>query len=240
MPTSRTANDLIKDALLLLNVVNPSETPTDADAQQVLNTLQDLLAEWSDDGLLVPVVTTETLTLASGTASYTVGQNGTPSLTTVRPELVNGAFIREGSYDYQMQIIGEREYRLTLDKSTATSRPDKLYVLYSAPNATFYPLPVPDTTYSLVFVSTKPFSEPAILTEDLLNTTLLPRNYYSALKWNLACEMGPYFEKQPNQWMLRRAAVTKNQLVGLNIARRLEAVRLELAGGKGGGTILGY
>jgi hypothetical protein len=135
-----------------------------------------------------------------------------------------------------VELIGEREYRLLLDKTTS-GRPDKLWVNYTAPNVKFNLHPSPDAVYSLYFVSIKSFTEPTALTTDLLNTSLIPRHFYSALKWNLAAEIGPYFEKLPNEWMLRRAMVTKNQLINLNLANLLEPTRLEITGSRSDGNI---
>ena len=232
-------NDLVQDVLQLLNVVNPSETPVAADSQTVLNAIANLLAEWSDGGVMVPSITTEYFTTTAGSASYTVGEHGAPSLNTVRPEEVQMAWIRDGDIDYNIKIIGQRAFN---EPGTSISgRPDALWVNYSAPNAVFYFSPTPDATYTIYFTSFKPFIEPSSLFETLLNTVTLPRNYYNAVKWNTAVEVAPYFEKEPSALLQGRALMTKQAIIGQNLARNMEPARIEVSDYRsGGGSILGY
>jgi len=234
MATTRTALDLITASLQTLGVYGAAETLSAEDAQLGLDTLQDLLAEWSDGGLVVPCTVTEAITLVVGQVSYTVGQSGTPSLNTVRPEQIMSAFVRDsGSTDYYVQIIGETAYNAISDKSGIPGRPDRIFPRYSAPNITVYAYPAPDAIESLYITSVKPFTEPTAYTEELLNTTTIPRNFYNALKWNLAMELSTPFQREVGQLIVKRAQDTKRSIVNLNMARTVEAVPLGFGSQKG-------
>ncbi len=187
---------------------------------------------------MVPMRTTEYLTLTPGSGSYTVGEHGAASLNTIRPEKVEQAWVVSGDTDYYLSIIGANEYNLLDDSVQGT--PENLYVKYSAPNAVFYVNPIPDAAYNLYFSHWKGLNEPVYFTESLLNTTELPRNYYNALKFSLAVDIAPYFEKQPSEMVVRRSMTAKSAILNLNLARNLEPVKLEIADPGRSGTILGY
>ena len=235
MATTRTTLDLITASLQTLGVYAAAETLTSEDAELSMDTLQDLLAEWSDGGLMVPCMVTEAITLVPGQIPYTVGQSGTPSLNTVRPEQVMEAFISDsGGSTYPVEIIGAKAFLALSLNSTAVGRPDRIFPEYSAPNMTVYVYPAPTDADSLYIVSIKPFLEPTTLPEHLLNTTQIPRNFYNALKWNLALELAAPFQREPSPLLIKRATDTKKTVRNLNMARTIEPVSLGFFQRKGG------
>ena len=235
MATTRTALDLITAALQTLGVYGATETLSAEDAHLGLETLQDMIAEWSDGGLTIPCTVTEAITLVVGQVAYTVGENGVPSLFTVRPEQIVGAFVRDsGNYDYFVEIIGERAYNSLQNKSGISGRPDRLFAKYSAPNITVYVYPEPDAAESLYITSVKSFTEPTAYTEELLDTTTIPRNFYNALKWNLAMELSTPFQREITPLIAKRARDTKKSIINLNMARTVEPVDLGFGSNKGG------
>jgi hypothetical protein len=90
--------------------------------------------------------------------------------------------------------------------------------------------PSPDTADNLYITSIKTFTEPTTYTENLMTTTQLPRNYFNALKWNLAIELSTPFNREPTQLMVKRAVETKNYIKKLNMARTVEPVRIDIMG----------
>ena len=241
MATNRTVSDLIRAVVNVLGLYAPSEALIADDQSVILDAIQDLLAEWSDAGLIVPCLTTEPVTLVVAKASYTIGQSGSPDLNTVRPENIIGAYVRSGTTDNSVEIIGKTAYDAISDKTSA-GRPDKLYPSYSAPNMTIYLYPVPDAIESLYITSHKPFTEPTLYSEQLLNTTGIPRNYYNALKFNVALDVAPIFNQQAPALVTARAMQTKRTIINLNAARRTEAVGMDVAAmdgsSSGGGNIM--
>lgn len=235
MATSRTVRQLIESVLWIVGAYAPGESLKSKDTSTALRVMQDLLAEWSDGGLIVPSIVQEPITLVIGQASYTVGEDGSPDLDTVRPEQIIGAWVRDSSnYDHPVGIIDERRYRLITSKTTS-SRPTGIWYNATAPNGTVYAYPTPNAGESLYISSIKPFKEPTKLTEDLLNTTEIPRNYHNALKWNMVLEISPEYGKEITLIMIKRATDTLNTIISLNAARRVEPVSIEVqtAGGEG-------
>jgi hypothetical protein len=231
MATVRTTLDLIIAALQVIGAYSVAQPTAAEDAQIGFDTLQDLLAEWSDGGLMVPCTVMEAVALVVGQEVYTIGESGTPDLTTIRPEQIVRAFVRDASGDeFPVDIIGEGQYRALVAQGLSVGRPDCLFPKYSAPNATIYLYPEPNAIELLFLVSIKPFIEPTVYTENLLTTTELPRNYFNALKWNLALELCTPFLREPTPLIVKRALETKNYIRKLNMARSVAPVSLGVIG----------
>ena len=225
---TRTANDLVMAVGRTLGLFHPGETPAASDSSVILGAIQDLLAEWADGGLLVPYEVTEGINLIVSQVSYTVGESGSPSLDTVKPELITGAYVRSGGYDYPVEIIDKKAYDAILNKTLA-GRPDKIYVAYTAPNITIYTYPVPDATDVLYITSKKTMTEPVNLTDDLTETLNIPRNYFNALRYNVAVDVAPMFNMEPSATVASRAIMTKRTIISLNVARNSGPVALEVS-----------
>lgn len=230
MATDRTVRQLIEAALRKAGVAVPGETIAGDDIQTALEEFQDLLAEWGTAGLLVPFSTWEAITLVIGQANYTVGENGSPDLNTVRPEEIMGAFVRDASdYDHPVVIIGQEQYRSFTDKDNATSRPTALWYNPTAPNGTVYVVPAPASAEDLYICGLKPLEEPSELTDNLLDDLSIPRNYYNPLKWTLCVELCPEYGREPTMTMMKRAMEGIDTIKRMNAARRQEPVQLDVA-----------
>lgn len=227
MATVRNINRLI-DAVLkdILHVYRMDETVSNDDKQTLLYAIQDRLAAWADD-IIIPVVATESLSMVSGTATYTIGESGSPSLNTARPDKVVGAYVREGDYDYPVGIISEAVYRTITDKSS-TGRPEKLYPLYGTPNVTIYLWPVPDSTDTLYVVLQQIMTEPTTYTQDTFATLGLPGYIYNALKWRVAIDIAPGFERQLTQEILWNANDAYANMTSKHLARNMRGALVEM------------
>lgn len=225
MPTARTATHLI-DGALALNAIFPRGGTPDANFRtDALTALQDLLAE-----LEIPWSTWEAITLVVGQESYTVGENGSPDLDTVRPNQITGAFVRNASNrDYPVGIIDEGQYKLEVDKGTANSRPKQLWYNPTSPNGTVYTIPAPAAIESLYICSDKPMAEPATIDTDILNTTLIPRAIYNDLKWILAEEIAPRYGKVPSRKVEKRADEGRDNILRIDAIRKAGVTQLDLA-----------
>lgn len=204
-----------------------------------MDIVQDLLAEWSANGLMVPCAVTEYFSTTDGSTAYTIGESGSPTLNTELPLNIIRAWVRDDNIDTSIEIIGERQYNLIADKTVAGS-PEKMFVKYGSPNLSVYLYPTPDAVYDVYFSHYKALNEPAYFTDSLLNTLEIPRYYYNAIKHNAALEVAAYFEKQPSEFMNFRAKQTKAQLLALNLAKSLESATFELVTPGNTGTIISY
>lgn len=230
MATARTISDVVYRALRLLHVIRADETPQTADLNTGLSVLQDMMAAWATDGVMIPMAIWEHFTLIPNQSTYTVGEDGTPTLATVRPETVLQAYLLDSAgYTHPIEIISENEYAGILDKSLTNEFPTSVFVKYTSPNLTMTFYEVPDTAYEFYFVSNKPFIEPSSLSEDVFLDIEIPRSYHKALADNLAVELAPeYGVQELSQLVLAAAVKGKNALVSASAARRVNPARIDL------------
>lgn len=231
MTTARTVQEVIKTALRKIGEYDSGETVSDGDMQTGLDAFQDLISEWAADGVLIPSITTDSLTLVIGQVTYTLGENGSPDLSTVRPERITGAYVQDSSgYDYHVQIIGERAYRAIRDKDLAGgSRPDNAWYNATAPNGTLEVWPAPANAETMYLTGEKPITEPSTLTQNLLDDLSIPRNYANPIIYNLSVHLAPEFGSEPTQTIIGLAGSGLNKIRGLNAARRAQPAQLEIA-----------
>lgn len=228
MATARTVTQLIQTALRRLGVLAASETVDSNDTATGLIVLQDLVSEWSGENLVIPSEADETITLVADKGSYTIGENGTPDKSTTRPLRINSAYVTDSdSYNHPVEILTKRQYDDIPDK-TQTGRPFNLYYNPTVPNGTIYLFYVPDTAETLHIVSYKPLTDPAQLTDNLADTTGIPRAYHNPLAWALVQELAPEYGIDPSLYMQRRALESKAAIISLNAANRLTPAALEI------------
>ena len=190
MATVRTINRLIRAVLSdILGVCNPAQPIEAEDARTVKEAIQDRLAAWTGV-ITIPVVTTESFSMVSGTASYTIGEDGSPSLDTVRPDQIVGAYIKSNGLDSSVRIITENQYRNIADKTTS-GQPTRAFPDYKTPNITLFLYPVPDTTDRIYIASIKTYTEPTQLNDDTFVDLGIPGVVYNALKWRIAIDVAP-------------------------------------------------
>ena len=229
MATVRTVRQIIEGAFRIIGVHEVGETPEPEDTATALETLQDIIAEHAGSWI-IPFIVQQAITLVAGQASYTIGENGAPGLNTQRPEQINGAFIRSGGYDYPVNILGERAYRTMVDKTTS-GRPEWLWYNPTAPNGTIYVYPVPDDATDALWISSaKSLAEPTGLTQNMLDTVSIPRNYHNPLKKILALELCEEYGKPPSQLLMVQANESESRLLSLNAARMVSPAMLEVPG----------
>lgn len=227
MATAKTVRQLLEGSLRLAGVAEAGETVESEDIAVALEVFQDILAEEAGS-LFVPYVVQEAITLVVAQTTYTVGENGSPDLNTQRPEQIIGAFVRSsGGYDYPVDIIGEQQYKGIVDKD-ASGRPQYIWYNPTAPNGTIYTHYTPNAAESLYIDSIKTLSEPSTLTQSLLDTVGIPRNYHNPLKWMLALELCGEYGKDPTMLMVKKDDDARRKLVSLNAARSVQPVALEI------------
>jgi hypothetical protein len=234
MATARTVTQVIQAALRRIAVLDPGVTVDTNDTTTGLEAFQDLISELASEDMMIPSIAIESFDLVADQASYTIGEDGTPDKSTRRPEDIVGAYIRDSSdYDYPVDIVGEADYRQYRDKSLS-GRPDKLWYNPTVPNGTIYLWQVPDTVETLYIQSYKPLTDPAQLSDELEDDTLIPRNYHNYLKYALAVEIAPEYGIAPPAWMVGKSIELKSKIMSKNAGRRVKPVPLEISRVPGG------
>ncbi len=199
-----TALGIIKSAMRKSGILVKSEDPSADEAVDALEMLNDLLASWSNDSMVVYARTLESFTLNSGVPSYTIGPSGT--FDTIRPIKIISAYVRSGGIDYSLEIESEENYDAVALKSTG-SIPEFIIFSNAFPlaNLTFYPTPA--TQYTL-FLRTEKQLTSFTLSQDVD----LPPGWKRALIHNLAVELAPEYGQQVSPEVYEIAKESKSEI----------------------------
>jgi hypothetical protein len=185
-------------------ILTKSEDPSADEAADGLDMLNDLLASWSNDSMIVYARTLENFTLTSGTASYTIGSGGT--FNTVRPIKIISAYVRSGGVDYPLSVASEENYDAVSFKSNGAI-PDFLVYSNAYPLATLTFYPTPAEGNQLYLRTEKQLSE------FTLNQTVdLPPGWKRALIHNLAVELAPEYGQPIPQEVVMIARESKGEI----------------------------
>lgn len=208
-----TVSDLIKGSLRLLGVTAAGETPSSAELSDGLSSLNDLLEDWSNDGLLIYSKVIESVTLVAGTGSYTIGTSG--DFNTARPQKITEIMSKQVGSDIEtpVRIIEDsQEWARIVDKTTQGTDPECVFYNPTHALGTLYVWPVPSTASSLVLHSIKPLTAYSATSD----TVTLPPGYKKALRYDLAIELAPEYGKEPSMLILGNAAESKARIMRVN------------------------
>lgn len=183
-----TALDIITRAAKIIGVLHKSETMDSDESADGLVALNDMIASWSNNSLIIYARTWENFTLAGGTASYLIGTGQT--FNTAKPLKIVAAFIRSGGIDYPLQIITDEEYQLGISLKTTQGGPSG-YLSYdnAHPYGTIRLYPVPSAADSIYLLTEKAMTAFSALT----TTVDLPAGFNEALAYNLAVRLAPEY-----------------------------------------------
>ena len=208
-----TPKDIATGALRVIHAIDPADTPDPSEVNQALDAMWMMLESWYADSIMVFASVKENFTLANGTAAYTIGPSGT--FNTPRPTKINGSYIRVNDHDYPVRIIQEQQYRRINEKSTS-DRPKWLYYHPAWPLGTIFLYCTPDQNYDLHIWSEKPLAEVG-KTADVNFEGV----YNRAVKFNLAVDLAPEYEKPVPVNVAALAKSSKTAIISLNAARQV-------------------
>lgn len=198
------------------------QTPTGAesdDALIVLNLLADALGI---ERLLLYALTRTTTTLASGTASYTIGSGG--SIDVARPTWIESAGLvldtaATTPSEIPLPILTDDEYARVPQKTLQSSQPSAIWYDHGFDvdgYGLIYPLPIPDvaTTQLVLYTPSGAVSQFA----DLTTAYTYPKGYGRALRKVLALELAPMYPMvTPSPFLVRQAADAKAAIKMSNV-----------------------
>jgi len=185
-------------------ILTKAEVPAADEASDALDTLNDILASWSNDSLTVYERVTESFALTAGKASYTIGEGG--DFNTIRPIKIIEAHTRLGTTDYLMKLVSDKVFQGIVSKNTG-STPDYLNFTNAYPLATLNFYPIAPGGYTLFLTSEKE------LAEFTLNQTVsLPPGWRKAITDTLAVELSVEYGQQPNPLLLQIAKDSKGNI----------------------------
>lgn len=172
---------LVNRALRMLGVLETGKTAGSDESSEALTVLNARIDAYRNDGLMCYAFREETLTLSNGTASYTLGTSGSPSLNTTRPLEIKAAWIVDSSNDYPVEIINDLQYAAIPAPTTSGDWPSKANYKASYPNGTLYVYPVPNATRTMKLLTQVPLAALA-----LADTLAVPPGWEDFMAGDLA------------------------------------------------------
>ena len=157
-----TVLDIVTRALNRSGILTKTETPTNDEAQDGLNALNDLLESWGNSTSLTFSRVTESFALTDSVASYTIGSGG--DFDTTRPLKIVQAHVRQSNIDYNLDIVSDEIYQSIIYKSNV-SIPYILNYTNEFPLGTINLYPEPPSGYTLFITSEKPLTSYTALTD---------------------------------------------------------------------------
>lgn len=212
-----TARDLIQDALETLGEMGVGEPMSAEDAAYGLLRLNQLLDSWSTRRLFVYTINIASYPLIASNPDYQIGPGGV--FVAARPLRIDAArilLLTGGHYVgvKDLDMLTQAEYVELSDKQATALIPEKLYNDGSYPNSTLSLYPAPTCAVPSKLELSTWTALPQFAT--LLTAFSFPPGYYSALLWSLVVELGPAYNKPPNEAQAAKALEAMAAIQNLN------------------------
>lgn len=225
-----TALEIVTDSLELLQVYAPGEIISDADAERMLTTLNDMLDSWSNLTLACYRILEQSFVLIPGQQQYTVGTGG--YITGGRPlKVLDGpgtAYVQDfNGNNYAVTVVARDQWNLYGNRSILITSdfPDTLFYDPQFPLGIINVMPVPTIGYTMFFDSYAQLADLANLTAELS----LPPGYKRAITTNLAVCAKPYFKKSEiDPLILIEASKTLGDIKRTNMRPNVAVMEPEL------------
>lgn len=218
-------SDILLSALVAIRVVPPGGGVPASISTAALRELNNVLSEWSVEGLLIPYSVAQSLSTVNGTALYTWGVSG--NITTRRPVELTDAVITVSAGVFEKLLVTNNLYRYREYTSLPPGRPREVYYNPTYPQGTVTFYPTPDAVYTVSLIATVS-PTPVILSD----TSLLPPEYDSALALETAVRLLNIFGKDI-PLLVKQANAAKGALLTNNSKRHIRLSRFD-------GALLNY
>jgi hypothetical protein len=240
-----TALDIIKRALRLLCVKATGEEISAMEGQDALKVLNQMLAQWSNERLMVYQIINELWPVVAGQTDYTVGPSPDADWQTTRPLMMQNAsaFVRAMNpttginVDYRMDYFPNDRFQMLLQKNIQSTYPYIWTNDHANPISTIRLYPKPTIALSFGLSQSAQFEKLNALS-DVIS---MPPGYESCLGYNLAVELSAEYGITPDalQVIVLKASETKDVLKRSNTEPTLVGVDRELLGRGGIYNIFG-
>lgn len=185
-----TAIDLIRRSMYLINAVAAGEIPDDADLNDALLTLNEMLDGWDIQPLATFAGPNENWTLTPGVSVYDWGPTAVPpNFTSARPVFINNVTCVRGGVATPVQVISQDEYDSIPLKSTAQPLIERVLYVNSFPLGQLTCYPVPTEAVVLNFNTNLQLVGPLTLQSSIA----MPPGYIRAIRYNLAVDLWPEY-----------------------------------------------
>lgn len=186
MPTQATPFTtlrLIQLAAKNAGVLGIGQTLQAEDIQDIFDTLNLLINEWSNRRLAVYCLI-DVAFQATGAASYTIGSGG--DINTPWVKQLEGAEFTQNNVVYPLRIIHSHEdWKMRIALPSLSSFPEYIFLDTTYPLGTLYVWPIPDSTYTVTMQIMQVLQQ-FVYSNDPFN---MPPVYQNALIYELACRI---------------------------------------------------
>lgn len=186
---SLTRDELIKASLRVLEVIGVGETPIAEDYTNCSQALNVIIKSWAKKGLPLWVTQDIPLPLAVGVTQYSIGPTaaGINDLVMAKPMRIISAFLRSvDNRDTPLTMLSRQEY-IGFSNKTSPGAPYSFYYDVQEANGIVSFLNAPVVATDVVHLQVqRQFYDMNLGVE----TFDFPQEWYQALKWGLAAELG--------------------------------------------------
>lgn len=201
-----TALTIITKAMQKSGILTANEVPTSEEANDALDSLNGMLASWSNDSLMCVSRVTESFVLSSGVGVYTIGDGQT--FDTVRPIKIIEAHVTQGQLSYPSMYLMPDEVYQGIELKTIQSIPEALNYTNAYPYGTIRLYPYPAAGYTFYITSEKELVQFSALNE----VVSLPPGWERALIYNLSIELSPEYGQKVDPLILKIAGDAKGKI----------------------------
>jgi hypothetical protein len=208
-----TVIELITSSLRLINVGQPGETPNTDELTDGLATLNQLIDNWRALHPLVFTKRTEAYPLTAGQGTYTIGAGG--DLDTGRPVKIESAgIIQENTLRTDLTLVTSKMFASIPEKSAEAMQPLVLYIDNDYPLAKIQLNPVPKLSTTILELVMWTDLQFFVIDDDVD----MPPAYLKAIRYNLAVDLAPEYEREPSPLVISEAQKSLAALAGLNLS----------------------
>lgn len=203
------ARQLIGDAHRLLGLVASGNALPEADYQDNLRALNQMIDSWNTERLMIYNTIDQVFTWPAGQITQHLGPSG--EFIGVRPiALDDSTYYRDptNNVSFGIKFINQQQYDGIAVKTVTSTYPQVMWINMEYPDIsmTIYPKPTRDLEWH--FISVQEIDQPATLLTDIA----LPPGYLRAFRYNLALELAPEFNMEPSAQVKRIAMTSKRDL----------------------------
>lgn len=186
-------DDIIKASLRILGVIGAGDTPTSDETTNASQALNIMIKAWQTSGMKLWTVQELSFATVVGKANYSLGPSG-DTFTSYRPLRVIDAHLRDSNnHDVSLMVVSRQEYDLLGDKTTQ-GVPNQVFYDPQLTNGVLYVYNVPtDTAHSIILTVQRPLQDMTAATNDFD----FAQEWFQALKWGLASELGLEYGVNP-------------------------------------------
>ncbi len=218
-----TALDLITGALRLIGAIATGETPSAAEANDGLITLNDMLDNWSTESLTMYGSDSQPFTLVPNQFDYEIGPGG--DFDTARPVRITGAYTTVQGEDFPIGLMGMDEYNRIPLKTQTQQIVERLVYINSNPFGTIKVWPVPTDAVPIIL------DADYILTSIPTLATVIaqPPGFALCMRYTLALLLAPDYGIEPNPAVIEIAKSSKANVKRANRTKQIAQFDLSLA-----------